>query len=64
MSLSNPGTARNQHTDASRPDGSCLVCRTGNIGDMIQTLALTRLLGPLTGVFRHRLDSAPRAGCL
>lgn len=43
----------------SVPCCSCLVYRVRNIGDMIQTLALTRLLPPATGVFRHALASAP-----
>jgi hypothetical protein len=41
------------------PCCSCLVYRVRNIGDMIQTLALTRLLPTATGVFRHALASAP-----
>lgn len=39
---------------------SCLAYRTHNIGDMIQTLALTRLLPPMAAVYRHDLGSAPR----
>lgn len=38
---------------------SCIVYRTCNIGDMIQTLALSRLLPPMTGIFRHDLGSIP-----
>lgn len=41
------------------PGCSCLVYRVRNIGDMIQTLALKRLLPTATGVFRHALASAP-----
>ena len=41
------------------PSCSCLVYRVRNIGDMIQTLALTRLLPAAAGVFRHALASAP-----
>jgi hypothetical protein len=36
-----------------------VVYRSQNIGDMIQTLALTRLLPPSMGVYRHRLAQAP-----
>lgn len=39
---------------------SCLVYRSGNLGDVIQSMALSRLIAPLTGVFRHDLGSAPR----
>ena len=38
---------------------SCLAYRTHNIGDMIQTLALTRLLPPMAAVYRHGLGRAP-----
>lgn len=38
---------------------SCLAYRTHNIGDMIQTLALTRLFPPMAAVYRHDLGSAP-----
>lgn len=38
---------------------SCLAYRTRNVGDMIQTMALTRLLPPMAAVFRHDLASAP-----
>lgn len=38
---------------------SCVVYRTRNVGDMIQTLALSRLLPSMTGVFRHDLGAAP-----
>ncbi len=38
---------------------SVVVHRTRNLGDMIQTLALTRLLPQTTGVYRHRLADAP-----
>lgn len=41
---------------------NCVAYRTRNIGDMIQTLALTRLLPPLAAVFRHDLGSAPAEG--
>lgn len=60
MSLAESGNPQDERTCPPHPGGSCLVYRTGNIGDMIQTLALTRLLGSLTGVFRHDLASAPR----
>ncbi len=43
----------------SPPRFSCLVYRTGNLGDVIQTMALTRLMPPMTGVFRHALGTAP-----
>jgi hypothetical protein len=35
------------------------VYRSQNLGDMIQTLALTRLLPQADGVYRHRLAQAP-----
>lgn len=38
---------------------SCLAYRTRNIGDMIQTMALTRLLPRMAAVYRHRLNRAP-----
>jgi hypothetical protein len=38
---------------------SCVAHRTRNIGDMIQTIALTRLLPPSAAVFRHDLSRAP-----
>lgn len=47
------------HPSGSPPLFSCLVYRTGNLGDVIQTMALTRLLPPMTGVFRHDLATAP-----
>lgn len=34
---------------------SCLVYRVTNLGDMIQTLALSRLLPPVNAVFRHAM---------
>ena len=37
---------------------STLVYRVRNLGDMIQTAALSRLLPPTAGVFRHRLHEA------
>jgi hypothetical protein len=36
-----------------------LVYRSQNLGDMIQTVALTRLLPQAHGVYRHRLTQAP-----
>src|SRR5690606_14440125 len=33
------------------------VYRTRNLGDMVQTLALSRLLPPAGGLFRHRLHT-------
>ncbi len=53
----NPGTT--ERAGGETPRQSCLVYRVSNLGDMIQTLALTRLLPPMTGVFRHDLGSAP-----
>lgn len=44
------------------PEGagfSCLAYRTLNIGDMVQTMALTRLLPRMAAVYRHRMSSAP-----
>ena len=41
------------------PRCSCLIYRTGNLGDVIQSMALTRLLPRMTGVFRHDLGTAP-----
>lgn len=38
---------------------SVVVYRSRNLGDMIQTLALTRLLPQTHGVYRHRLADAP-----
>ncbi|MCC6536776.1 MAG: hypothetical protein IT162_04450 [Bryobacterales bacterium] len=38
---------------------SVVVYRCRNLGDMIQTLALTRLLPQAHGVYRHRLADAP-----
>lgn len=38
---------------------STVVYRTTNLGDMIQTVAMTRLLPATRGVFRHRMASAP-----
>jgi len=37
---------------------SCLAYRTHNIGDIIQTIALTRLLPPMAATYRHDLGSA------
>ena len=37
---------------------SILLYRVRNLGDMIQTLALSRLLPRAVGVYRHRLDDA------
>ncbi len=45
------------------PTHAVQVYRCLNLGDMIQTLALTRLLPPALGVFRHRLGEHP-PGCL
>lgn len=39
---------------------SVIVYRSRNLGDMIQTLALTRLLPLSCGVYRHRLAEAPK----
>ena len=39
-----------------------LVYRTLNLGDVIQTVALSRLLPPARGVFRHQLWNVPREG--
>ena len=50
-----PGPLR----EAANQRRSCLVYRTSNLGDMIQTLALSRLLPPMTGVYRHALQEAP-----
>jgi hypothetical protein len=36
-----------------------MVYRARNIGDMIQTMALSRLVPPMGGVFRHDLNRAP-----
>ena len=38
---------------------SCLAYRTRNIGDMVQTMALTRLLPLMAAVYRHRMNHAP-----
>lgn len=38
---------------------SCLAYRTRNIGDMVQTMALTRLLPRMAAVYRHRMTDAP-----
>lgn len=43
---------------------SCVVYRARNAGDMIQTMALSRLVPRMTGVFRHGLSTAPRDGTL
>lgn len=45
------------------PTHAVQVYRCLNLGDMIQTLALSRLLPPALGVFRHRLREHP-PGCL
>lgn len=37
---------------------SCLIYRTRNLGDIVQTMALSRLLPRMAGVFRHDLGSA------
>lgn len=42
--------------DGRRSPYSCLLYRVVNLGDMIQTLALSRLLPPTNGVFRHAMD--------
>jgi len=38
---------------------SVVVYRCQNLGDMTQTVALTRLLPQAHGVYRHRLTGAP-----
>lgn len=39
---------------------SCMVYRVGNLGDMIQTVALSQLLPQSNGIFRHAMRRAPR----
>lgn len=45
-------------------DLSLLLYRTRNLGDTIQTVALSRLLPPASGVYRHRLSEAPASKLL
>lgn len=54
-----PGHAKGVEKHVDRVHVCCLAYRTRNIGDMIQTIAITRLLPPSTAVFRHDLGSAP-----
>lgn len=56
---SGPAWAGRDPVDDSAARLSCLIYRTRNLGDMIQTLALSRLLSRMTGVYRHALDEAP-----
>ena len=58
--LHNQGTSPGTPNPDSTPRNfSCLTYRTRNIGDIIQTIALSRLLPPMAAVFRHQLESAP-----
>lgn len=43
---------------------SLLLYRSRNLGDMMQTLALSRLLPPCDGVYRHRMNRTPRGRLL
>lgn len=40
-------------------DHALLLYRTRNLGDIIQSLALSRLLPPCKGIYRHRLQALP-----